>query len=146
MLGEHRIIEIEWAVKNNKMFVPSPPKKNKGKIKSKPREFLIADEPMDVDEGEEPIGKKGKGRRRATGSEFGMELTNTNADGLNQSKRSLAAIEEAAGDDDDDDVETPPKKQRRGGKGKAKVVVAESSEDEWVPPAPPRRSKRKLVI
>lgn len=86
----YRIIEIEWAVKSNRQYVPSPkpPKKNKNKKKSKNRS---ADEnnAMDVGGG---CGTDGKNHHSLLISEFGSEMTN--ADSPNRSKRTLADIEE----------------------------------------------------
>ncbi|TFK37973.1 P-loop containing nucleoside triphosphate hydrolase protein [Crucibulum laeve] len=130
---KERIIEIEYAVKNDKAFVPSPkpPKKAKGKKKGKATKDYPTEDRMDVDDEEQ-----GGDRRRAAVAEFGMELTNT--DSL---KRSLADREDQ-NIKDDDDVQTPPKRQKRSGKAKA---VVDSSEDEWVPPAPAKKGKLAVV-
>ncbi|RDB30648.1 Kinesin-like protein KIF22 [Hypsizygus marmoreus] len=136
---KERIIEIEWAVKNDREFVPSPkpPRKAKGKKKSK-----LAKEPqvteddaaMDVDD-EAP--KHGHPRGRT--AEFGTERTNTGASSPTKGKRRLDANQE-----DEDSAETPPKRQRRAGKGKA-IVIESSDEEEWVPPAPSKKSKRAMA-
>lgn len=140
--GTYRIIEIEWAVKNDKVFVPSPkrPKKTKGTKKTKgSRVYPMSDENMDVDyEEDEKLHKvKGKGKEQRRDVEFGLELTNT--DSPNKSKRSMADRE----DGEDDGMGTPPKRQKRTGVKKA--VTPDSSEDEWVPPPPVKKGKRKLA-
>lgn len=131
-----RIIEIEWAVKNDKPFVPSPKRqKNKAKkLKTKVEinEPVLSDSQMDVDDegndhSERPIHFKVK----QEAAEFGMELTNS------PTKRSI--VEQ----DRDDESLTPAKKQRRSG-DKRKIAVDVSSDDEWAPPAPAKKGKRKL--
>ncbi|KAF8068670.1 kinesin-like protein [Lyophyllum atratum] len=129
---KERIIEIEWSVKNDKEFVPSPKpprkaKKKKGKVASALRD----DAAMDVDE-ESELKSANRRRERA---EFGMELTNAGMDSPSTGKRPLDREEE-------DDAETPPKRQRRGGKAKAAVDV--SSDDEEVPLAP-SKTRRQLA-
>lgn len=93
----NRIIEIEWAVKNNKEYVPSPkPKKNRNKKKLK---NLSIDENkgMDLDDS----GGRGKSHHYP---EFGNEVTNT--DSPTKSKRSLAETEEVV-------IQTPAKRLKR---------------------------------
>ena len=88
----YRIIEIEWAVKNNRQYVPSPkpPKKNKNKKKLKNRS---ANENNALDDGD-GCGADGKNHHSfPISSEFGSEVTN-NTDSPNRSKRTLADIEE----------------------------------------------------
>ncbi|KAG5651643.1 hypothetical protein H0H81_007953 [Sphagnurus paluster] len=132
---KERIIEIEWAVKNDKDFIPSPKPPRKAKKKKGKAKIVPVDEAtMDVDEDLEP---KPTGRRRQDKTEFGMELTNTGIpESPSQQKRSLDTVEEEA--------ETPPKKQKKREKAKA-VVENSDDDDEWVPPAPSKRSKRQVV-
>lgn len=130
----YRIIEIEWAVKNDKAFVPSPKpaKKSKGKKKKSKnlKDYPMSDEQTGVDEEDYKQGES-----ESAGGDFGHELTNASI--LNTSKRTLADL------DGDDDTETTPKRQRRSRKTKA--VVMESSEGEdWIPPALAKKGKRKL--
>jgi len=114
---KERIIEIEWAVKNNKPFMPSPkrPRRQRRK-KGKAAPAVIDNAAMDVDSENQAPKVNGHRRLRA---DFGMELTNTNIDG--NVKRSLDVIEE-------EDTVTPPKKQRKETRG----VVGESSDEEWI--------------
>jgi kinesin family protein 22 len=132
----YRIIEIEWSVKNNREFVPSPkpPRKTKGKKKPKNnKEQLLSDDaPMDVDQ---DCDMKSTGSRRGA-TEFGLELTNTDSPKGGGSKRPLD-------DEDNESTETPPKRQKRGGKLKV-LAMDDSGEDEWMPPAP-SKGKRKMV-
>jgi kinesin family protein 22 len=126
-----RIIEIEWAVQNNKAFKPSPkrPKKKTSKAKTKdagemdvdgaPRVqadagHVLSDDQMEVDEVE-------------TSLTFGTELTNTG------SKRGVA----------DAGMETPAKRAR-GKKQRVRVVMIESDEDEDDPGAAPRKNRRRV--
>ncbi len=126
----YRIIEIEWAVKNGKEFVPSPkpPRKTKSKNK-KTKGSRLNDNAMVVDgenenENENDAesvegGSKYPSLLKTTMpmSEFGMEVTNVPDAGspsLNRSKRSYA---------DADDLAalkgqmTPMKRQKRGDVG-----------------------------
>lgn len=134
----YRIIEIEWSVKNNREFVPSPkpPKKPKAKKKSKSNKesVLPEDEHMDVDQESEM--KLASPRRGA--AMFGAELTNTDSFNGGSGKRPLEDEE------DDESAETPPKRQKRVGKAKV-VENDDSSADEWMPPAPSKKGKRNLV-
>uniref|UniRef100_A0A8H8CJ53 Kinesin-like protein n=1 Tax=Psilocybe cubensis TaxID=181762 RepID=A0A8H8CJ53_PSICU len=104
---KERIIEIEWAVRNNTAYVPSPkpPRKQKSKKRSKSalsREALPAMDAMDVDN-----GTKGKGKDGFVGKlgEFGMDFTNTESP--NKSKRTYDDATES------ENMQTPMKKQKR---------------------------------
>ena len=99
----NRIIEIEWAVKNEKEYVPSPkpPRKNKSKKKSKNRS-AGEDYAMDVDDS--GAGGSGKNHHSFPGSEFGNEVTNT--DSPNKSKRSFTETDEVV-------KQTPAKRLKR---------------------------------
>ncbi|KAF9458221.1 P-loop containing nucleoside triphosphate hydrolase protein [Collybia nuda] len=136
---KERIIEIEWSVKNNREFVPSPkpPKKAKTKKKAKSsKDQVLADgAPMDVDQDNE---MKMAGPRRGAAM-FGAELTNTDSPNGGSGKRPLEEEE------DDDLAETPQKRQKRGGKTKVVVTIDDSDGDDWMPPAPPKKGKRKAV-
>jgi kinesin family protein 22 len=117
-----RIIEIEWSVKHNKEFVPSPkrPKKTRSKKKGKnasgsglkvelaePIVEGTADAPMDVDEEVQgSLGVKSYKGKRKNGTRFGSEATNR--------------------PDGDEAVETPLKKQR---------MNKDSGDEKWAPPA-----------
>jgi len=103
----NRIIEIEWAVKHDKEYVPSPkpPRKNKNKKKSKSRP-VDENDGMDVDDN---CGAGGSGKNHDPfSSEFGNEVTNT--DSPNKSKRSLAEIDEVI-------KQTPAKRLKRSALG-----------------------------
>ncbi|KAG6896724.1 hypothetical protein C0992_006491 [Termitomyces sp. T32_za158] len=113
---KERIIEIEWAVNNNREFVPTPKPPRKTK-KQKKGVVLTEDVGMDVD-GESKLPSS-----RLPEATFGLELTNTGSP--SKAKRQL--------DIDKDEAGTSPKKQRRIGK----VVATEKSDDEdWVCLAP----------
>jgi kinesin family protein 22 len=99
----NRIIEIEWAVRHDKEYVPSPkpPKRNKNKKKSKNRSAGENDAmEMDVDDS---CGAGGSGQNYQA-SVFGNEVTNT--DSPNKSKRSIAEIDEVI-------KQTPAKRLKR---------------------------------
>jgi kinesin family member 22 len=131
-----RIIEIEWAVQNNKAFVPSPkpPRKSKAKkARSAGRERTVeAEIPMDVDQNVEQKADRSR-------AEFGNELTNTGYSA--KTKRHLDRIVEVEGES----AETPPKRQKLS----AKTVMIESSDgdhDDWVPPALTKKGKRNMAL
>ncbi|GLB45200.1 putative TRAFAC class myosin-kinesin ATPase superfamily, kinesin family protein [Lyophyllum shimeji] len=128
---KERIIEIEWAVKNNKEFVPSPKPPRKAKKKKGKAASVVEDAAMDADDQSELK----PGSRRRERAEFGLELTNAGMDSPTKGKRPLD------GQEGEDDAETPPKRQRRDGKSMAVVNV--SSDDEV--PLAPSKSKRLVV-
>ncbi|KAG6857066.1 hypothetical protein H0H87_010031 [Tephrocybe sp. NHM501043] len=106
---KERIIEIEWAVKNNREFVPSPKPPRRTKKAKKAKAVSLEDAEMDVDE-------YGRLREKA---EFGHELTNSPG----KAKRHLDLPEGLV------EAGSPPKKQRTDEKAKA-----DGSDDEgWVP-------------
>jgi len=86
----NRIIEIEWAFKNNKDYVPSPKPSRKSKHKKRAKSYF---------------GQETAMAGRSEAAEFGMELTNTESP--TKSKRSFADTETV------DSTQTPPKRQRR---------------------------------
>lgn len=114
----YRIIEIEWAVKNGKEFVPSPkpPRKTKNKNK-KTKGSRLNENAMDVDgrnncnnnnnENDAESAAAGASKfpsllktTMPVSSEFGMEVTNTpdasDSPSLNRSKRSYADVDDLA--------------------------------------------------
>jgi kinesin family member 22 len=115
----NRIIEIEWAFKNNRDYVPSPkpPRKSKNKKRAKSN---LGREGMQVDRG---------GGSEAVG--FGTELTN--AESPVGSKRRLADTES-----------TTPKRQKQ--MNIATPVVNVSSDDECGPPAVVKKARREAVV
>ncbi|KAF8961771.1 kinesin-like protein, partial [Flammula alnicola] len=134
---KERIIEIEWAVKNDKEYVPSPKpaKKRKTKKRSKSNldhESLPVDDAMVVDD----CGAKD--RQMESAGAFGMEVTNT--DSPNKSKRSFADTDER---ENASAAQTPVKRQKRS--VLATPVVNVSSDDEMEPPAISKKNRRKIV-
>jgi len=133
----YRIIEIEWAVKNDKEYVPSPkpvrkPKSKKTKTRTN-SENLGMDNAMDVDDHE--AGEHRKDYRMGPSTNFGMEVTNT--DSPSRGKRSFT-------DAEDFPTQTPLKKQKRV--LASTPVVSVSSEDEMEPPVVARKSQQKVVL
>lgn len=117
----YRIIEIDWAIKNNQEFMPTPKPPRKAKKQKKTKAACTEDVEMDVD-GEAKLPSS-----RLHEATFGLELTNTGTDSPNKAKRQLDINE------DRNDAGTSPKKQRRIGK----VIATEKSDDEdWVCLAP----------
>ncbi|KDR80423.1 hypothetical protein GALMADRAFT_242858, partial [Galerina marginata CBS 339.88] len=134
---KERIIEIEWSVKNNKEYVPSPkpPRKPKTRKRSKSafeHENPQTDDAMDVDD---CGANRGKGRRLAVAAEFGMEVTNTESP--NKSKRSFADTDDRA-----NAKQTPQKRQKRT--VMATPIQDVSSEDEMEPPALSRNRRHAV--
>ncbi|KAG5353129.1 hypothetical protein C0989_010151 [Termitomyces sp. Mn162] len=119
---KERIIEIEWAVKNNREFVPTPKPPRKAKKQKKTKATPSEDVDMDTDE-REPKSPSGQPREAM----FGLELTNTGTDSPSKAKRQLDVT------GDNNTTETSPKKQRRNGKA---VVIEKSDDEDWVCLAP----------
>ncbi|KAI3614956.1 microtubule motor [Moniliophthora roreri] len=147
---KERIIEIEWAVKNNKPFQPSPkrPKKTKAKKKGKKdkdreetKENPLSDDQMDVEEVAETLF-----------GAFGMEITNATGDDGQE------AIDDVGSPSKSKSTSASPGKRRRADgdigpgvdgatpakKPRTKALVYDSDEDELYA-APTRKSKRKLL-
>jgi kinesin family protein 22 len=136
---KERIIEIEWAVKHDKEFVPSPkrPKKTKSKKRGKNASgsglkvelveptITTVDVKMEVDEGSDKTDVKSslvkptnKGKRKKN-AQFGSEATNK--------------PDEA---EEDEDMETPSKRQRLG---------EHVGNEAWTPPGLTKKLKRRTV-
>ncbi|KIM37196.1 hypothetical protein M413DRAFT_279239 [Hebeloma cylindrosporum] len=145
---KERIIEIEWSVKNNKEYVPSPRKQRKAKSSKQPR---LKSLPAEVDDAMEVDGNDAAGpskfsvkghRRHGNVTEFGMEVTNTDSPNKSLSKRSFADTQE--------DLEnafasrTPQKRQKRLDLGTP--IVNADSEDDVEPPALAKKSRKKGVL
>ncbi|KAJ8075841.1 hypothetical protein PM082_021473 [Marasmius tenuissimus] len=144
---KERIIEIEWAVKNERPFVPSPKRTKNKKTKAErklekkkqssrdaveeggeeeEKENPLSDDQMDVDEVATSLF-----------GQFGVEITNAGVgagSGCSPNKRRL----------EEDDLE------EGGGGGtpakRAKVVVVYGSDDEEPLAAPTKKGKRKLLV
>ncbi|PPQ74075.1 hypothetical protein CVT24_012945 [Panaeolus cyanescens] len=88
---KERIIEIEWAVKNDREYVPSPKPKRKSKPKKKAKSNLSQDNYM-ADEERMDVDKLGaSSKENLVVGEFGMEVTNTETPKI---KRSFADTED----------------------------------------------------
>jgi kinesin family protein 22 len=145
----HRIIEIEWSVKNNKEYVPSPRKQRKTKTSKQPRlrsnlgqEFKL---PAEVDDNDHTAGPSKfamEGQQRfGNVAEFGMEVTNTDSPNKSLSKRSFADTQE-----DRENAfasQTPQKRQKRFDLGAPIVNI--DSEDDMEPPALAKKSRKKVA-
>jgi kinesin family protein 22 len=143
----HRIIEIEWSVKNNKEYVPSPRKQRKAKSSKQPRsKSNLGQEPellAEVDD-EDHAGSPSKFAAKqqfANVAEFGMEVTNTDSPNKSLSKRSFADIQE-----DRENAfanQTPQKRQKRFDLGT--LIINADSEDDVEPPALAKKNRKKVV-
>ncbi|KAK7027324.1 hypothetical protein VNI00_015287 [Paramarasmius palmivorus] len=121
---KERIIEIEWAVKNDKPFQPSPKKPRKAKVKKSKKnaqettkENPLSDDQMDVEEVAETLF-----------GTFGMEITN---DSHGQEEVSVSPGKRRRESEDSGMAMATPIK-------KAKTAVYDSDEDRGAP----RRSQR----
>jgi kinesin family member 22 len=128
---ENRIIEIEWAFKNNQDYVPSPKLSKKSKKKRRVKSYLGRENTaMDHDEGggsnmQVDVDSRDGGRSEAVVG-FGMEITNTESPV--GSKRTLADTGESTA------AQTPPKRQKRMKNiivDTPVVQVSTSSDDEY---------------
>ena len=124
----NRIIEIEWAFKNNKDYVPSPKRSRKSKNKRKGKSHLSRENTA-IGEG---IQLDRDGRSEAV--EFGMEITNTESP--TGSKRSFVETES---------TQTPPKRQKRMNIS-TPVIHVSSDDDENGPPAVVKKVRRMAVV
>jgi hypothetical protein len=132
--GHSRVIEIEWAVKNDKPFVPSPKRTRKARSKAKSKskypksakkaktEPAGPDGAITEDEDEHmtdatgaaveqmggAVNGKGKSRLRAADEGFGVQLTNNV---ITPTKRSVEHIDGEM--DDEENVGNPAKRQRK---------------------------------
>lgn len=135
----YRIIEIEWSVKNNKEYIPSPRKQRKTKqprLKSNLGQELEL--PAEVDHAGGPSNFALKGQRLGNMAEFGMEATNADSPNKSLSKRSFADTQE-----DRENAfasQTPQKRQKRFDLGTP--IVNADSEDDMEPPALAKKRKK----
>ncbi|KAF9553564.1 kinesin-domain-containing protein [Agrocybe pediades] len=129
---KERIIEIEWAVKNNKEYVPTPkpPRKRKTKkgAKSAEPENPAMDDTMD-DSAEGRPARKGKNRMHDAAADFGMEVTNTETP--SKSKRSIDQADVCA-------TPSPQKRQKRSVVPALNTYPGDDSE-------PPALLKRNII-
>ncbi|KAL0068316.1 hypothetical protein AAF712_004703 [Marasmius tenuissimus] len=149
---KERIIEIEWAVKNERPFVPSPKRTKNKKTKAerklekksgrdRDRERDGAEEEGEEEEKENPPSDDQMDVDEVATSlfgQFGVEITNAGVGagaGSSPNKRRL---------EDDDDLEeqgTPAKRAKMNTK-----VVVYGSDDEEPLAAPTKKGKRKLLV
>ena len=146
----HRIIEIEWSVKNNKEYVPSPRKQRKTKSSKQPRlKSNLGQElefPAEVDDNSHVGGPSKfavvKGQQRlANVAEFGMEVTNTDSPNKSPSKRSFADTQEDR--ENAFSSQTPQKRQKRFDLGMP--IVNTDSENDVEPLALAKKSRKKVA-
>jgi len=138
-----RIIEIEWAVKNNTTFEPSPRKKTR--TRRKPKSIARGSDAEDegaagLDDDGQHTGTGKAWHQGASGeaAEFGLEITNV--EGQAKSKRARSPTKQGATGEEDCDVAsgTPPKKQ--------KTLVLYDEDSEGLPPTSPSKDKRRLLL
>jgi hypothetical protein len=139
-----RIIEIEWSVKNNTVFKPSPRKPRKTKTRRKTNAITLEsdaeDEGADMDEVAQQLREnRAKLRTIREAKEFGMEITNV--DSPVKSKRPYSPVKHDAIRGEADTAETPLKKRKTGG---GKLMMMENSDDEDNEYVPPGHSPRKV--
>jgi hypothetical protein len=133
LLRDSRIIEIEWSVKNDKPFIPSPQRarKPRSRVKSKSKypksakkarakpagpdgaitededENMADDSGATVEQTGCAVNEKGKGRLRVADEGFGMEVTNSV---ITPTKRS---VEDVDGEADEENMGARAKRQRK---------------------------------
>lgn len=154
-----RIVEMEFAVKNRKAFVPSPKRSKKPSSKSKKKgkgkqkesfslQILCEEEPeMDVDENEADFlplspedysstSSRTSGKRKRP---FGQEVINN--------PKKPKGKRGAKHKDDGGEIQTPRRSERNQTKEVEGIEVDQDDDEEWVSCAPPRKllGKRKLV-
>jgi kinesin family protein 22 len=128
-----RIIEIEWAVKNDKEYVPSPKPEKTKKVKGRGlRKSLRVLRLRESPEVATAVLSAPEGGCVDADEWLDVEESKENEEsgpGVGPNKRT--ADWEVNGD-------TPLKKLRRGSEA--------SEQDGWIPPAPTKRGKRKLGL
>ncbi|TFK68341.1 kinesin-domain-containing protein [Pluteus cervinus] len=129
---KERIIEIEWAVKNNKPFMPSP-KRSKRSKKNKGSSLASSSnengDGMDVDEACVKGSKAVDHFESQSGGVFGLELTNAAA--LPMSVKGKRPLADVAEEDEVEEELTLPKRQK-----KAKALIVDDENDDWMILAP----------
>ncbi|KAF5310938.1 hypothetical protein D9619_008254 [Psilocybe cf. subviscida] len=148
---KERIIEIEWAVKNDTEFVPSPKPARKRKAKQRSKSTLRHETVFGEDAAASAVdgaASPGKIRRQLYETEFGTEVTNTESPNASSKRPFRDAVEEL----DSMSARTPVKRQKRPGPStpSAGMMVdreAESQDDgvDVVAAAATMRRKVKLL-
>jgi kinesin family member 22 len=145
-LVHNRIVEIEWSVKNDTAFKPSPRKPRKTRSRRKTNAIFrgsdAEDEGADVEEVALQLGEsRAKLGSIGEAKEFGLEITNVESPA--KSKRPHSPVkQDAGGGKFDATAETPPKKQKTGS---GKLMIADGSDGEDSEYIPLRRSPRKTA-
>lgn len=145
-----RIIEIEWAVKNDTEFVPSPKPARKRKAKQRSKSTLRHETVFGEDAAASAVdgaASPGKIRRQLYETEFGTEVTNTESPNASSKRPFRDAVEEL----DSMSARTPVKRQKRPGPGtpSAGMMVdreAESQDDGVDVVAAAATMRRKVVL
>ncbi|RXW20557.1 hypothetical protein EST38_g5299 [Candolleomyces aberdarensis] len=171
---KERIIEIEWAVKNGREYVPSPKPQKQHKKHKKNRSNKAStassshedqeNEAMDMDisGGAGNGGVKGKTRIMSPTSEFGVELTNAGETGVPGGNTSLTKRPFADTEDDQEvdsgidhghgmiATQTPPPPQQQQKRQKRDFIKNEEDHyhddlnERWEPPYAPNPKVREL--
>ncbi|KAF7426431.1 hypothetical protein PC9H_008799 [Pleurotus ostreatus] len=149
---KERIIEIDWAVKNSRPFIPSPKpkKKSRSKAKSKRHESVegASDQAMEMDHPEATTDEGRHRRRRVEQLKCQEEEMDVETELLHDerhSKRGRSADDER--DREAMEIEkTPAKRLRRSERRKNAVVVVDSEDDDDdMPRIPTKRGERGLT-
>ena len=139
-----RIIEIEWAVKNNTTFEPSPRKKTRTR-RRKPKSIAHGSDAedegaADLDDDGQHTGTSKPWHQGASGAaaEFGLEITNVASPA--KSKRARSPTKQVATGEEDREAGsgTPPKKQ--------KMLALYGEDSEYLPPTSPSKDKGRLLL
>lgn len=144
-----RIVEIEWSVKSNTAFKPSPRKPRKTRTRRKTNAIIGGSDAEDEGADMEEVVQQLEGSKTKLGSigeakEFGLEITNVESPA--KSKRPHSPLKQGTGAAEyDETAEMPPKKQKTGG---GKLMMAEGSDgedSEYVPRRSPRKTARAVL-
>ncbi|KAG5222623.1 Kinesin protein [Salix suchowensis] len=143
---KERIIEIDWAVKNSRPFIPSPKpkKKSRSKAKSTRHESVegASDQTMEMDHPEANTGEGRHRRRRVEqlkSEEEEMDVETELLHDQRHSKRERSADDERDGEAMEIE-KTPAKRLRRSERRKNAVVVVDSEDDDDDMPRIPMKS------
>jgi len=130
---QDRIIETEWAVKNNKPLLLSPKRAKKSSRHSRPKRSGRASR-QKSSLPSAPVAAPPEYVKGEDGDENG------GADGPSDSWRSRTRAGKRKRDPlKEDDPVTPPKRPRKGRPGNVEESDGDGDEDEWVPATSPRK-------
>jgi hypothetical protein len=148
---ENRIVEVEWAIKNNKPLLLSPKRAKKSARHSRPKRsgrtsrqkvsFPSVSAGASVEYVKEEEGEENEGVGEASGSwrsrtRAGKRKRDPLKEEVTNSPRKASG---SLKDQSQDDPVTPPKRPKKGRPGHVVESDGDGDGDEWVPATSPRK-------